>query len=65
MIGFRTYGLTMFYFKRNYSKLLRLIHFEESKASKELVYITNRPDLEPAVACQLYKMRRQMKFFFK
>jgi len=69
----RTQGLLCdqdIYFQTRYAKgkfkgKLRRISYRDPDTGKELVFITNRFDLEASTICALYKARWQVELFFK
>lgn len=51
--------------KHRYPHLLRRIGYRDPITEKELVFLTNRFDLDALVVCALYKARWQVELFFK
>ena len=51
--------------KRAYPKPLRRVRFVDADTAQELVFLSDRLDLEPLQIAQLYKQRWRVELFFK
>ena len=57
--------LEIYYSKKDYPSKLRRINYYDKERKKNLVFLTNNPDLKATEIAMLYKKRWEVEIFFK